>query len=681
MTTDQTESHAYIHWECDIPILVVAADRTLESVVRRSQNEQAAWVVVVRAPIATDDVYYYAFRYAEIEQLRSSFPDSCSWPIEYAMDMHEWSSSTTTRGNRPFGPIQGQQGPAASRIINFDAAGRIQGIGERQFTREPADRYDSLDIAPMRGGGHSEPDLWLESEDDWDEASTTEVEVTLSAEAPAEIDRGANARIPFQIERSSEAMPLADFLNGRARTDLPIVVSLSVENDLIEIVRNRELKVEPPDFSEPRTGFFWVKGVRTGVTRLAVAFRQGGSDLGVIGLVVEVVESEAKASRARGETVAAPRDVADDERLLLTVQQIQEGGQAFYEYFLHSERLGLLHRLRSKSLLDLGDGFAATQLAFVERIYDRVTRELKSVGDLDYLQREARALGASLCRELFDPDVAKLLWPLREHIALVQIVSWEPYIPWELVRLQDPASEDIDGRFLCEYGLVRTLSDDMPPRGLRMEDWAYLGADFPMGSFPQVGTELDYFTSNSPESLRSHGIVPKAVDANPDAFYETLSEGDFDVLHLSCHAESPHKRIDRASLILGDETPPGASRPRLLEVDSIVVEAEAQLKRRRPLVFLNACETGRSGVVLTAYGGWPHVFLRKGAGAFVGTAWAVRDKPAAVFSTTFYNTILEGKTLAESATAARAAAKQLGDASWLAFKVYGHPKARRVRAF
>ena len=36
----------------------------------------------------------------------------------------------------------------------------------------------------------------------------------------------------------------------------------------------------------------------------------------------------------------------------------------------------------------------------------------------------------------------------------------------------------------------------------------------------------------------------------------------------------------------------------------------------------------------------------------------------------------EGQTLAEAATAARSAIKNAGDASWLAFKVYGNPRAR-----
>ena len=181
-----------------------------------------------------------------------------------------------------------------------------------------------------------------------------------------------------------------------------------------------------------------------------------------------------------------------------------------------------------------------------------------------------------------------------------------------------------------------------------------------MGTLPPVGAELDYFTGTSPDNLQKHGITPTALPATRDAFYEALAAGDFDVLHISCHAESPLQSIDRAKLIIGDETPPGSTQARLVEVDTITVAAEARLKPRRPLVFLNACETGRTGAVLTAWGGWPNVFLRAGAGAFVGSSWAVRDKPAAAFATAFYNAMLAGQTLAEAATAARTAAKTTG---------------------
>jgi hypothetical protein len=377
--------------------------------------------------------------------------------------------------------------------------------------------------------------------------------------------------------------------------------------------------------------------------------------------------------------VAEPRDAVDDDKLALLVEMRSDGGQFFYDYVLHSEALGLPYRrLRSKPLLDRGGGPAATTTAFVERIYERVTQELKTTDDIRQLQREARALGANLCQELFDPVVAAELWPLRDRIRLVQIVSWEPYIPWELVRLRDPASGDIDERFLAEYGLVRTLSDQPPPRVLPMGNWAYLGARFPLGSHPSVGAELDWFTSRANDGLRARGIEPVEIEASRDAFYDAVAQGEFDVLHISCHAESAHDSIERSNLIIGDESVPGSTKARPIEIDTITVEAEARLKRRRPIVFLNACETGRMGAVLTAWGGWPNVFLRAGAGAFIGSSWAVRDKPAGLFARTLYESLLDGQTLAEAASAARQAAKALGDVSWLAFKVYGHPRARKA---
>ena len=692
-----------VRWYTDAPILQVAADRSVESLNRRIAIAKPEWVVIVRSVAGSEDVYYYVFRGSEIGRLFHA--GRRAWSVAEALDADKIGSSIAFRGERAISgalgyaeAVPGQSaGPAAGRFLKFNTRGEVVAIGEPVVmplsapvvlrstgtggaTRgvdpesKPAHRSTRDVAAPTT---RSAPSRSVRSAP----APAAEIDVMLSAETNAELNEGASARVAFQVELAAEAMPLAVSQSARAKAGVRIVVSLSVENDAVEIVRSREFTVDPPGPGEPRTGFFSVRGGRPGVSRLAVAFRQGGTELGVIGLAVEVVPAGASAEKAKGHATAASHDLADDDKLALLVEQRTESGQVFYEYTLHSEALGLPYRrLRSKPLLDRGGGPAATPLAFVERIYERVTKELKSLDDLKELQREARALGAALSRELFDPDVIKVLWPLRARIKLIQMVSWEPYIPWELVRLHDPESDEIDERFLCEYGLVRTLSDEMPPRALPMERWAYLGAHFPMGSFPPVGAELDYFTTASPEGLRSHGFQPKQIAATRDTFYETLAAGNFDVLHISCHAESPHQSIERANLILGDETPPGDTKPRLIEVETTTVAAEARLRPGRPLVFVNACETGRVGAMLTAWGGWPNVFLRKGAGAFVGASWAIRDKPAAAFSTAFYNALLGGQTLAEAASAARAAAKQLGDASWLAFKVYGHPRARRAGA-
>jgi hypothetical protein len=730
-----------IRWDTG-PVLVVAADRSLRSVLRRLDVAVSGWhdwVVVVRSHGA--GVYCYAYRSRELLEFTGAFLDRFDWPLQDALDLHEWTSSARARGGRPLGPPNpGQQSPAAGRIVDFDAAGRIVAIGEYrdrlagepgspliirarpvdQVTAIPieelkgiaasesdddsASSLESFDLGPMRGafgrdfggsqgsgqaGGAAQPSFPADVGGDGGAAEPVsagpgepaKIEVTISAEARSEIDIGARQRVDFRIELSSEAVPLAVSQAAKTRPDLPIVVLLSMENDALEIVGPREITVQSPASGQPRSGNFIVKGVKAGVSRLAVTFRQGGSELGVIGLAIEVVASGAKAGSAQASTTAAPADPADDDKLAVMIEQRVENGRVFYHYTLHSEALNLQYEaFDSKPLLDRGNGPAATALAFVERIYARVTQELKSFDDLMALQREARALGAGLSRELFDPDVARRLWPLRNRIKLIQIRSWEPYIPWELVRLHSPDTDETDDRFLAEYNLVRTLTDREPVRRLPMEKWSYLAATFPMGSLPAVGAELDYFTNTAAPSLHAHAVKPAAIVATKDAFYDALAENDFDILHISCHAESAHQSIEDASLIIGDATAPGESKPHLIQVNTETVRNEAKLMRRRPLVFLNACETARVGAVLTAWGGWPNVFVRAGAGAFVGAAWAVRDKPAAAFSTAFYEALWNDKTLAEAAGVAREAAKRFGDASWLAFKVYGHPRARRGRA-
>jgi hypothetical protein len=664
------------------------------------RKEKARWVVAIRTIQGALDCYYYAFRADEIEQLGAEYPERLDLPLERVFDLHEWMSSATSRNGRPIGLPGGGSVPSAERVIDFDATHRVIGVGERlgptsaggvsgAITGEAVVRGEGTVKAPPGGtlassepigSGHGlgpPPAATPAPSPVKIGAPSAIVEVTLSAEVQPEIAVGALARVPFQIELSSEAIPLTSAVSAKMDPALPIRVMLSAENEFVLIESAQEFQVVPPSRGQPTAGFFVVKGISAGITRLAMSFRQGGSELGVIGLSIEVVGGAAATNWKRSQAVAAPRDFADDEMLEILIDRVEDGGKLYYEYKLHAEGLNVpWAKLRSKPLLDRGGGAAATVLAFVERIYECVTQELKSFDteDLKELQRETRALGATLGHELFDPEVTKVLWPLRDRIKLVRIVSWEPYIPWELVRLSDPGSGDIDERFLCEYGLMRSVADEMLPRSLTLQRWAYLGAQ--VSTRAQVNQDLRYFTATDPQSLRGHGITPRPIPSTRDAFYDALAVGDFDVLHISSHAESQHGSIERAKLIIGEETTGGPNPPQPVEVDTVTVEAEAKLRNRRPLIFLSGCETGRLGALLTGWGGWPNVFLRKGAGAFVGSSWSVRDKPAAEFAATFYNALLGGQTLTEAATAARIAAKALGDASWLAFKVYGHPRAQ-----
>ena len=235
-------------WEEAEDFVAVAADRSLGSALRRMRDENARWVIVVRTLPDSATVYYYAFRSSEWESLAKEFPGRKKWTIERAMEMHEWTSSMTSRNGRPTSPRPGQSGPAAGgRIIDFNALGHIVAIGEQHAEGDGGSRgqKDHPDFPSELGSmrGVREPRT---------SAPATEIEVTLSAQASREIQVGATESIDFRIELSSEAMPLAAWQDARAKADLPIVVSLRAENDVIEIVQNREHTVNPPGLQKSR---------------------------------------------------------------------------------------------------------------------------------------------------------------------------------------------------------------------------------------------------------------------------------------------------------------------------------------------------------------------------------------------------------------------------------------------
>ena len=317
------------------------------------------WVVIVRR----DDsgiVYYYAYRPRELHDAAAKFPEPARLAAATALDLHEWDSSVQARGRRALGaPHSPSPSPANGRVVDFDAAGRI--TGGRRISRTRALSYwgtlragdiasdTGFDLGPLRGGHRlpsgppptaPTPPLARVGGDPGEPA---EIDVTISAETRPEIDIGARQRVDFRIELAAEAMPLAEVLPGPAvhAKVTPIVVLLSVENGVLEIVGVREITVQPPGRGQPTSGNFAVKGVTAGVTRLAVTFRQGGSELGVIALAVEVVAGGAKAGATQGCAIAAPADPTDDDKLAVMIEQRNENGRVFYHYTLHSEALNL----------------------------------------------------------------------------------------------------------------------------------------------------------------------------------------------------------------------------------------------------------------------------------------------------------------------------------------------------
>ena len=91
--------------------------------------------------------------------------------------------------------------------------------------------------------------------------------------------------------------------------------------------------------------------------------------------------------------------------------------------------------------------------------------------------------------------------------------------------------------------------------------------------------------------------------------------------------------------------------------------------------MLNACQVGQAGELLTTVGGFAKAFLDAGASAFVSCLWSVHEQPSRVFVEKLYDELLAGTTMSVATTRAREAAREAGDATWLAFVVYARPDA------
>jgi hypothetical protein len=499
------------------------------------------------------------------------------------------------------------------------------------------------------------------------------IDMRLSTQAPAAIRPGADDFLEVVIADASDAVVLPGAVTAQGSATEPISVLLTIAGDAVVVTGPRVLKLKPPRPKAASQGVFELRALREGTVQAAVIFRQGGSELGSISHRIHVsATSSGMGARADGETAAAPRVAADAGVVLLQIEPRVAGGEIRYQYRIHCPRLGLdFAPFESPRLLAPSGSPADSELAFVRRIYENMTNQLLRTQDqVARFKLEVEAFAEALCAQLFPPDLIRLLWDGRGQIDAVRVMSWEPYIPWELVKLAIPQEQKSDDRFLSQYGLVRWLAGRTATRRLSLTNWSYYAATYPNNPADDVTREVVYFTTRLPQ----RGIQPVHVATTYDAFVGALQNPGFDVLHVACHGDVKEESIEKAELVISDEVVNG--RPKFVSVSANVVGKVARFGARRPLVFLNACEAGRLGESLTAWGGWPSRIISAGAGAFIGASWPVRDVASNVFATAFYESLLDGKSLSEAASGARTAAAAIGDATWLSFKVFGDPHAR-----
>ncbi len=506
-------------------------------------------------------------------------------------------------------------------------------------------------------------------------APTPETKVGLHflAEMPGEVK--ATTACTVMVTVSREALQAA----AEAASAMGTGDAVAARKLVVQVIPRAQFSIDEdrctvdiPETGKPKSLFFDLTATHEGVGEIWVVIRQDQAPICTLVLQPKVVAATSGTQRrlhAESEADDAPFLSAPLHEL--RIMDVRNGPEVRYRFELYSPSLKLLKEFKSEDMKE-------DVQSFVNRLYKDIEgRWLSTKGDQADFAAEMRAIGSELFSKLFPPELQQILWEHRDEITSILAISTEPFIPWEVVLVKNPAAKGMgDSRFLAEMGLVRWLYEaGWPPNGLRIREGRarYVIPKYPLKEYVLVGAQQE-----ATDLQQLFGAV--SVTPQPSPVRDLLSEKSFDLLHFACHAGAEGDDVSKGRILLEGRIEQVGNEMKYIPatIDATVVGEYANMQEAdgtRPVVVLNACQAGRGGYRLSSTGGFAQSFLKGGAGAFIGALWSVGDQPARTFTVEFYRQLLNKETVAKAATLARAKAKSAGDATWLAYVVYAHPNA------
>lgn len=308
------------------------------------------------------------------------------------------------------------------------------------------------------------------------------------------------------------------------------------------------------------------------------------------------------------------------------------------------------------------------------------TRHVGTGGDepagtsTDPLDERVTRVGALMYR-LVMPE--QMLPFVRETDSALSITTNDLELPWELMH---------DDGFLClKRPVARMPMGQASPRRQRRASesgnlrFLLIYSD-PCGNLQRAEREVRVIEKALKDEWESQIDVEvrRREEVSGSALNRLLAFEAFDVIHYAGHASFNREDPDLSGLLLHDQ-------------EVFFAQKIRRLLEGRPLVFINACESGRTAnedepQCVGQYLGKPaeglaSAFLYGGALACIGSLWPIFDKSAEQFAVRFYNHILEGHVVGEAMRLARIATKEKfpNDITWASFVLYGDPTFRLAR--
>jgi hypothetical protein len=540
------------------------------------------------------------------------------------------------------------------------------------------DRADADTQAPPVEGEPRAVEAQPPARPDAETPVTERLSANLAAELPQHPPVGVVTTLRVRMSRTTLA---ATEGTASAHTVLSVLPDRPVD---VQVIPSLNAVLDGPDLDRlllpPGGGWaelqFALHPTAPGPMRLTVLARQGREVLGRLVLATDALDpaeagDESSSVRAQVEVASTSSPVLADVAWLEIAQQ-ERDGETRFSYALRlpggEERFTATSPPIRDAQTYVSSLFREVQQLWFDR-FDQPARYLEDLQDL----------GASLFEQLFPQSLQEVLWDHRDELDNLFLLADEPFIPWELVHLKPPRGpREKAPRFLGQLGLVRWQFTPFPPAPSLQARPGKVFAVCPEYADPtlnltEVQAEADFLAT---------ALGATSVRATAQGVRGLLRRRrGFDLLHFSGHGTADPANIGEAKIVLSGRTVGDA-----LVADYLTSTTVAENTRLHngsgsgPLVVLNACQVGRAGEQLTTLGGFARAFLEAGASAFVSCLWSVNQTPARIFVTTFYQGLLAGETVAAAALAARTAAREQGDATWLAYVIYARPDAVLVRS-
>lgn len=293
-----------------------------------------------------------------------------------------------------------------------------------------------------------------------------------------------------------------------------------------------------------------------------------------------------------------------------------------------------------------------------DKVSGSFLRDFKGCLDLPPAQREGRVLGvgATLWSAL-PTDFKNFYWEQMEGQELsVAFNSQEPYIPWELLVPQPKTKRSGMHKPLgVQFAIGRWRQRRPYPNPLVVTSFVAMAPEYGKNPLHQAAKEVE-------ELRMQYGV--RVIPGELAHFTKLWREEEFNALHFAGHGRFDPVYPDNTMIALSDH-------PLRLS------DLQGKVSSSRPLVFLNACETGGTGWGLTQIGGWADAFCDAGSNAFIGPYWAVDDEVAKRAALLFYEQIRSGRTLGQTMQDLRSRfwldEEHRYHPTWLAYSLHCHP--------